>query len=75
MQKLIEQNKLSDSVWMASFYLELNETEKALEYFEKAYEEHDILLTWIKTFTLQYESVRSDPRYKALLKKMGLPED
>jgi len=60
---------------MASFYLRLGETEKALEYYEKSYEEHEALLIWIKSYTHWHVPVRSDPRYKALLKKMGLPED
>ena len=60
---------------MAFIHLKLNETEKAFEYFEKAYEEHDRILLWIKWYTLLHEPVRSDPRFKALLKKMGLPED
>ena len=74
-QKLKEQNKLPTSFWMATTHLQLGKTEKALEYFEKAYEEHEVTLIWIKWYTVWYEPVRSDPRYKALLKKMGLPED
>jgi len=74
-QKLIEQKKKLNSVYMASFYSILGETEKAIESLEKAYEEHNSSLIWIKYLPLLHDSLRSDPRFKYFLKKMGLPED
>ncbi len=54
-------------------YTALQDFDKAFEYLEKAYEERDSILVGIKT----EESIRelhSDPRFAALLKKMGLED-
>lgn len=43
----------------------------AFEWFEKAYEERDSNLIYV-TVPPPFDPLRSDPRYKQLLKKMGL---
>jgi TolB-like protein/Tfp pilus assembly protein PilF len=47
--------------------------DKAFEWLERAYAQRDEGLTNIKIDPVIY-SLRSDPRYKALLRKMNLPE-
>ncbi|UCD57493.1 MAG: protein kinase [Candidatus Hydrogenedentota bacterium] len=47
----------------------LGEIDKAFEWLDKAYQEHDMWLSWSK---IQFDTLRSDPRYMALLKKLGL---
>jgi adenylate cyclase len=54
----------------ATVYLGLGENEKALDWLEKAYEDRDPIFWWIKGDQL-YDSVRNEPRFKALLKKLG----
>jgi adenylate cyclase len=54
----------------ATVYLGLVENEKALDWLEKAYEDRDPIFWWIKGDQL-YDSVRNEPRFKALLKKLG----
>ncbi len=57
--------------WMAVLYTGLGENEKAFEFFEKAYEQRDESLVFLKIeFTL--DPLRSDLRFKELLKKIGL---
>jgi len=56
---------------LALIYIELNEKDKALDFMEKAYEEHDHWLYQIKVIE-SVDSLRSEPRFKTLLKKMGL---
>jgi serine/threonine protein kinase/tetratricopeptide (TPR) repeat protein len=58
---------------MASLYACLDETEKAIEYLEKAYEEHDYNLSGLRTND-DFEKLRSNPRFVQLIKKMGFPE-
>jgi serine/threonine protein kinase/Tfp pilus assembly protein PilF len=56
---------------LAHIYVAMGDLDKAFELADKAYEERDENLISIKihpTWTV----VRSDPRYKALLEKMGL---
>jgi TolB-like protein/Tfp pilus assembly protein PilF len=57
--------------WVARVYTALRETDKVFEWLEKAYEQRDPSLTYIAE-SLEFEDVRSDPRFKMLLKKMGV---
>ncbi|MBA7670056.1 hypothetical protein ES703_78198 [subsurface metagenome] len=55
----------------AYIYTALGESDTAFKYLEKAYEEHDNYLRWIKADPL-FDDIRSDSRFKTLLKKMNL---
>jgi len=70
LKKRSEQGYVS-SFWMAVVYHFLGDKDKAFEWFEKAYEEQDGSLIYI-TAPPPFKSIWSDPRYKKLLKKMGL---
>ena len=59
------------SFWVAIVYTYLGQKDQAFEWLEKAYEEHEVYLSLLKVIPL-LDSLRSDPRYKALLKKMNL---
>ena len=56
---------------IALVYVGLDEKDKVFEYFEKAYLEREPYLFYLKMSSI-YDSLRSDPRFTALLKKMGL---
>jgi pentatricopeptide repeat protein len=57
---------------IAGIYSNLGEIDKSLEWLEKAYEEHSGNLIFIyNDFT--YDNLRSDPRFRALLEKIGFP--
>jgi hypothetical protein len=45
--------------------------EKALDWLEKCYEERDLFCCWLKVDPI-YNGLRADPRFQALLKKVGL---
>ncbi len=55
----------------ALIYSGLGESDQAFEWLEKAYKEHDSRLLKLKVEPA-LDSLRSDPRFAALLKKMGL---
>jgi serine/threonine protein kinase/Tfp pilus assembly protein PilF len=55
----------------AWIYIGLGENDKAFEWLEKAYETHATWMVYLKTDPY-YIHIRSDPRFKALLKKMNL---
>ncbi len=59
--------------WVGLIYVGLGQNDKAFEWFEKAYEEHDPFLVYIPSKKWpKLEKFRRDPRFKALLKKMGV---
>ncbi|GAC1693959.1 MAG: hypothetical protein NVS9B5_36750 [Terriglobales bacterium] len=62
-----------DPAWIAANYAFLGEREQAFGWLEKAYKEKSDFLLSIKSFPL-FDSLRSDPRYANLLKRMGLPQ-
>ena len=60
-------------IYLSGLHFALGEIDKGFEWLEKAYEEHDSVLVHLKVLP-GYKSlgVSSDPRYKALLRKIGL---
>jgi tetratricopeptide (TPR) repeat protein len=54
----------------ALIYIGMNDKDQAFEWLERSYEERDSWIIWLKSPF--YDSLRSDPRFKALLKKMNL---
>ena len=56
---------------LALIYTGLGEKAQALEWLEKAYEDHSQRLTWIKVWP-QFDSLRREPRFQNLLRRMGL---
>jgi tetratricopeptide (TPR) repeat protein len=59
------------SVYFALVHVGLDERDEALDWLEKAYEERDIWLTWLKQDPT-FEGLRSEPRFIALIKKVGV---
>ncbi len=59
--------------YIAGIYSTLGERDQAFEWLEKAYRVRDDQLTWIMIDPV-FGSIRSDPRYTDLLRRMGLPQ-
>jgi tetratricopeptide (TPR) repeat protein len=55
---------------VAAVYLGLGEKDKALDWLDKAFEDRDPVLWWIKSDQL-YDSLRNEPRFKALVGKIS----
>jgi TolB-like protein/Tfp pilus assembly protein PilF len=56
---------------LGAIYIALGEKDLAFEYLEKAYEERDLDIIYLKIHPM-WDDIRNDPRYKALLKKLNL---
>lgn len=56
---------------VATVYVAFGDNGKAIEYLEKAYEERAGWLIWLKVDPI-WDPVRQDPRFEALLRRMGL---
>jgi len=58
--------------WIALVYTGLGDKDKAFEWLENAYNERNHWLIWIKVEP-RFDSLRSDPRFTDLLRRIGLP--
>jgi eukaryotic-like serine/threonine-protein kinase len=58
--------------WFAIVYTGMGDKDRAFEWLGKAYDEHRADLGWIKADP-RMDPLRSDPRYKELLLRLGLP--
>jgi TolB-like protein len=58
---------------IARLYADLGDKEKAFQWLDTAYREHDFLLDQLNT-AFQVDKIRSDPRFAALVHKVGLPQ-
>ncbi len=57
----------------ATIYAGLGNKEKALELIEQAYREKSLDIAWSVKPDLRTDSLRSDPRFQNLLRRVGLP--
>src|SRR4030095_7534043 len=58
---------------VAGYWVQAGETDKAFALLEKDYQERGEGLLFIKGW--QFDPIKSDPRYKDLLRRVGLPQD
>lgn len=65
--------KEANGRYIAGVYAGLGEKDKAFEWLEKDFQARNGELINIR-WAIPYESLRDDPRFKDLLKRMGLPE-
>jgi TolB-like protein/lipopolysaccharide biosynthesis regulator YciM len=58
---------------IAQIYTALGDTGRAFQWLEKAYQERDSQLTWLKAEP-GFDSLRPDPRFQDLLRRMNFPQ-
>lgn len=58
---------------LADAYRDLGERDRALEWLQKSYEEREGSLAFLNT-PPYWDDYRSDPRFQALLRRVGLPQ-
>jgi TolB-like protein len=73
LEQLITNSPRHNSGGIASIYAWRGEKEKAFEWAERAVVQRDSAMTWIK-IDPNFRSLRGDPRYTELLRKMNLPQ-
>jgi hypothetical protein len=57
---------------IATVYAGLGDKDKAFEFLEKAYRERSLNLSWHINADLRVDNLRSDPRFRDLLRRMRL---
>jgi tetratricopeptide (TPR) repeat protein len=58
---------------IATFYAKADRPDEAIKWLGKGYEERDFRMTKLSG-AFEFDSLRSDPRFRELLRRMGLPE-
>ena len=77
-EKIIEELKTleskgsqgSPSFFLAQIHAGIEQPELAFEWLEKSYEAHEVEMIWLK-IEPQFNSIRNDPRFIDLLKRVG----
>ena len=72
LEQLISRFGEASAGLVARMYAWRGDKNKAFEWAERAYVQRDAGITWLK-IDPDFNSVRADPRYKDLLRKMNLP--
>jgi tetratricopeptide (TPR) repeat protein len=65
------EEKYVSPYWIALIYLGLNEKDNTFEYLQRAFDERNAWLVYLKTNPV-FDSLRSDVRFDELLKRVGL---
>ncbi|MGA8237063.1 MAG: hypothetical protein WB918_11135, partial [Candidatus Sulfotelmatobacter sp.] len=69
----LHQQGVIPSASLATLYGALGESDEAFVWLEKAYQEKDPQLTYLKAGR-RFEPLRGDPRFGQLLRRIGFPE-
>ena len=72
LHELLRENQVSP-YYLAVGYAGLGETDRAFEFLERAYREQASMLQYLK-IQPTLETLRPDPRFRELAKRIGLPE-
>jgi serine/threonine protein kinase/Tfp pilus assembly protein PilF len=59
---------------IGSIYAGLGDKNKAFDFLEKAYQERSPDIPWFLKADLRIDSLRSDPRFQDLVRRVGLPQ-
>jgi len=59
--------------WLAYMYADLGDKEQAFQWLNAAFQQHDYELGSLKS-DFRFDSIRSDPRFAELVRKVGLPQ-
>ncbi len=71
-EKIYDEGRFGNAAfWLSVISLFLDERQKALEWLERSYERRDVYLITINTRS-DFDPLRDEPRFKAVVKKMGL---
>jgi TolB-like protein/DNA-binding winged helix-turn-helix (wHTH) protein/Tfp pilus assembly protein PilF len=59
--------------YLAHLYAALDDEPHAMSYLERAYEEHNLAVLFMRTAP-EFDPIRSSPRFRALVRRIGFPQ-
>jgi hypothetical protein len=63
-----------DSTHMSALNAALDNRDRAVEWLNRAFDERSPVLPWINSALIHLDKLGSDPRYQALLRRMGFSQ-
>ena len=63
-----------DPGYIANIYIALGEKDLAFVWLERAFEQRSSAMEGLKCDRLYYDPIRSDPRFDALMRRVGLAD-
>jgi TolB-like protein/DNA-binding winged helix-turn-helix (wHTH) protein len=63
----------SEAFWIASVFADRHQNTRSFEWLDRAYRQKEPVVEYIKV-TRDFDSLKGDPRYKAFMERMHLPE-
>jgi len=69
----LAKSKFVSQSTIAMGYAGLGDKDKAFAWLDRSFESHDEAIYWTKNHPM-FEPLHEDPRYKSMLKRLGLPE-
>jgi tetratricopeptide (TPR) repeat protein len=72
LKQVSRQHYVSNSLFVEA-YIGLGEKDEAMARLERAYEEHDQWMVYIKAYP-GWDALRSEPRFQALVRRMNFPQ-
>jgi eukaryotic-like serine/threonine-protein kinase len=70
--RLQQQKRYVRPGWVAEVYASLGDNDDAITWLERGYREHDDFLALLKVWPT-FDSLRSDPRFQSLVRRMNFP--
>ena len=67
----LSKRKYVSSYRVGAIHAGLGEEDRAMEWLQRAYQERDAWLIWLKADPV-FDSLRSDPRFQDILRRIGL---
>jgi TolB-like protein/Tfp pilus assembly protein PilF len=69
----VDRHRHVSGYYFSQVYLALGETASALDWLERAADEHSPLIVYVKVAP-QFDSLREEPRFQAILRRIGLEQ-
>lgn len=70
-ERLRSKSNISNSLALATFYLQIGENEKAMDHLERSYNNREIFFPTANADSV-FDSIRAEKRFRNLMKKVGL---
>jgi hypothetical protein len=71
--KWLDEYNLSHFFFSACANAQIGDKDKAFEYLEKSYQERELWMAYLQV-DARLDSLRGDPRFDELVKRVGLPQ-